>query len=94
MLKYETVIGMEVHVELQTKSKMFCSCPADHFHIDPNTHTCPVCTAQPGALPVINERAMQLTAMTGLALNCEVQPHNVFARKNYVYPDLKKLRLS
>ena len=90
MLKYETVIGMEVHVELQTKSKMFCSCPADHFHIAPNTHTCPVCTAQPGALPVINERAMQLTAMTGLALNCEVQPHNVFARKNYVYPDLPK----
>ncbi len=90
MLKYETVIGMEVHVELQTHSKMFCSCPADHFHIDPNAHTCPVCTAQPGALPVINERAMQLTAMTGLALNCEVQPHNVFARKNYVYPDLPK----
>ncbi len=90
MLKYETVIGMEVHVELQTNSKMFCSCPADHFHIDPNAHTCPVCTAQPGALPVINERAMQLTAMTGLALNCEVQPHNVFARKNYVYPDLPK----
>ena len=90
MLKYETVIGMEVHVELQTDSKMFCSCPADHFHIDPNAHTCPVCTAQPGALPVINERAMQLTAMTGLALNCEVQPHNVFARKNYVYPDLPK----
>ncbi|MEE3232656.1 MAG: Asp-tRNA(Asn)/Glu-tRNA(Gln) amidotransferase subunit GatB [Candidatus Latescibacterota bacterium] len=90
MSTYETVIGMEVHVELQTHSKMFCSCPADHFHKDPNAHTCPVCTAQPGALPIINERAMQLTAMTGLALNCEVQPHNVFARKNYVYPDLPK----
>ncbi len=90
MSTFETIIGMEVHVELQTKSKMFCSCPADHFHVEPNSHTCPVCTAQPGALPVINERAMQLTAMTGLALNCEIQSHNVFARKNYVYPDLPK----
>ncbi|MGY8822972.1 MAG: Asp-tRNA(Asn)/Glu-tRNA(Gln) amidotransferase subunit GatB [Candidatus Latescibacterota bacterium] len=89
-MSYEIVIGMEVHVELQTQSKMFCRCPADHFLVAANTHVCPVCTAQPGALPVINERAMQLTAMTGIALGCQVQPHNVFSRKNYVYPDLPK----
>ncbi len=85
---YETVIGMEVHVELQTASKMFCRCPAHHFQIGANQHICPVCTAQPGALPVINGRAVELTAMTGLALNCQVQPRSVFARKNYTYPDL------
>lgn len=89
-MPYETVIGMEVHVELQTVSKMFCRCSANHFQIDANTHICPVCTSQPGALPVINERAMQLTAMTGMALNCEIKSHNVFARKNYTYPDLPK----
>lgn len=87
---YETVIGMEVHVELQTASKMFCRCPAHHFQIGANQHICPVCTAQPGALPVINGRAVELTAMTGLALNCQVQPRSVFARKNYTYPDLPK----
>ena len=89
-MRYETVIGMEVHVELQTASKMFCSCAADHFQVEANAHICPVCTAQPGALPVINGRAMELTAMTGLALNCQIRPHNLFARKNYVYPDLPK----
>jgi len=89
-LRYETVIGMEVHVELQTASKMFCGCAADHFQVEANTHICPVCTAQPGALPVINGRAMELTAMTGLALHCQIRPHNVFARKNYIYPDLPK----
>ena len=89
-MPYETVIGMEVHVELQTVSKMFCRCSANHFQIDANTHICPVCTSQPGALPVINERAMQLTVMTGMALNCEIKSHNVFARKNYTYPDLPK----
>lgn len=88
--RYETVIGMEVHVELQTASKMFCRCPAHHFQVEANRHICPVCTAQPGALPVINGRAVELTAMTGLALNCQVQPRSVFARKNYVYPDLPK----
>ncbi len=87
---YETVIGMEVHVELHTQSKMFCACPAHHFQIGANEHVCPVCTAQPGALPVINGRALELTAMTGLALHCQVRPHSVFARKNYVYPDLPK----
>ena len=89
-MRYETVIGMEVHVELQTASKMFCRCSADHFQIEANTHICPVCTAQPGALPTINGRAMELTAMTGLALHCQIKSHNVFARKNYAYPDLPK----
>ena len=89
-MRYETVIGMEVHVELQTASKMFCGCAADHFQVRANTHICPVCTSQPGALPVINGRAMELTAMTGMALNCQIKHHNVFARKNYVYPDLPK----
>jgi aspartyl-tRNA(Asn)/glutamyl-tRNA(Gln) amidotransferase subunit B len=84
------VIGMEVHVELQTRSKMFCACPADHFLAPPNAHVCPVCTAQPGALPAINERALELTAMTGMALNCRLEPHSLFARKNYAYPDLPK----
>ena len=89
-MRYETVIGMEVHVELHTASKMFCRCPADHFQIDANQHICPVCTAQPGALPVINGRAVELTVMTGMALQCEIRPHSVFERKNYVYPDLPK----
>ena len=89
-MKYETVIGMEVHVELQTASKLFCACSADHFQVPANQNICPVCTAQPGSLPVINERAVQLTVMTGMALNCEIQPHNLFARKNYTYPDLPK----
>ncbi len=88
--RYETVIGMEVHVELQTASKMFCPCPAEHFQEPPNTHICPVCTSQPGALPVINQRAVELAAMTGLALGAQVQSRSVFARKNYVYPDLPK----
>ena len=89
-MSYEMVIGMEVHVELQTSSKMFCNCPADHFQIPANQHICPVCTSQPGSLPVINERAVELTVMTGMALNCQIQSHNVFARKNYTYPDLPK----
>ncbi len=89
-MNYETVIGMEVHVELHTQSKMFCRCPAHHFQIGANEHVCPVCTAQPGALPVINGRAIELTVMTGMALGCQIRPHSVFARKNYVYPDLPK----
>ena len=89
-MRYETVIGMEVHVELQTASKMFCSCSADHFQVSANQHICPVCTSQPGSLPVINGRAIELTVMTGMALGCQIQPRSVFARKNYVYPDLPK----
>ena len=89
-MSWETIIGMEVHVELGTASKMFCSCSAEHFQVPPNRHVCPVCTAQPGALPVINGRAVELTVMTGLALNCRIRPRSVFARKNYTYPDLPK----
>jgi len=89
-VRYETVIGMETHVELHTASKMFCACSADHFQVPANQHVCPVCTSQPGSLPVINGRAVELTVMTGIALNCQTQPHSVFARKNYVYPDLPK----
>ncbi len=89
-MRYEPIIGMEVHVELNTKSKMFCGCSADIFGASPNTHVCPVCLGMPGVLPVINERAVEYTVMLGLALNCDIQPHNVFARKNYFYPDLPK----
>ncbi len=87
---YEPVIGMEVHVELNTASKMFCGCNAEAFGTPPNSHICPVCLGMPGTLPVINEQAVRYTVMTGLALKCAVQAHNVFARKNYFYPDLPK----
>ncbi len=89
-MKYQPIIGMELHVELNTKSKMFCGCSADFFGVPPNTNVCPVCLGMPGTLPVINERAVEYTVMLGLALNCEIQSHNVFARKNYFYPDLPK----
>jgi aspartyl-tRNA(Asn)/glutamyl-tRNA(Gln) amidotransferase subunit B len=89
-MTYQPIIGMEVHVELNTNSKMFCACSADFFGVPPNTHVCPVCLGMPGALPVINRRAIEYTIMIGLALNCDIQPYNVFARKNYFYPDLPK----
>ncbi len=88
---YEPVIGLEVHAELLTKSKMFCGCAVvDSTQAAPNTFTCPVCTAMPGVLPVINKHAVELAIMTGLALHCEIQTYNIFARKNYFYPDLPK----
>ncbi len=90
MTIYEAIIGMEVHIELKTKSKMFCGCSADFFGAPPNTHTCPVCLSLPGSLPVINQQAVAYTAMTGLALGSQINLHNVFARKNYFYPDLPK----
>lgn len=89
-MKYEAVIGMEVHVQLQTKSKMFCTCDASIFGEPPNSHVCPVCMGMPGSLPVINRRAVEFAIMTGLALNCQVAEYSVFARKNYSYPDLPK----
>ncbi len=89
-MKYQPVIGMEVHVELNTKSKMFCGCSVNIFGAEPNSHVCPVCLGMPGTLPVINRKAVEYTVLLGLALHCDIQPHNVFARKNYFYPDLPK----
>jgi len=87
--KYEPTLGLEVHVELNTNSKMFCSC-ATTFGAEPNTQTCPVCLALPGALPVVNEKAIESTIKIGLALNCSIAPFSRFARKNYFYPDMPK----
>ncbi len=88
-VRYEPVIGLETHVELGTKSKMFCGCAAE-FGAEPNTRTCPVCLGLPGALPVTNEAAVRFAAMIGLALNCEIAEWCRFARKNYFYPDMPK----
>ncbi len=88
-MNYETVIGLETHAQLLTESKMFCSC-STKFGNKPNTNICPVCTGQPGSLPVINKKAIQLAIKTALALNCTINHESVFARKNYFYPDLPK----
>lgn len=89
MTKYITVIGLEVHAELKTKSKAFCSCSTE-FGSAPNTHICPVCLGMPGALPVLNEQVVEFAIRAGLALNCEIKFFNKFDRKNYFYPDLSK----
>ena len=88
---YEGVIGLEVHAELVTQSKMFCGCAVVMSDGEPpNSHVCPICTGMPGMLPVINRRAVEMTMMTGLALHCTIEEFNIFARKNYFYPDLPK----
>ena len=89
MIEYEPVIGMEVHVELQTNSKMFCGCAVE-FGGEPNTRCCPVCLGLPGSLPVVNERAIELMTKAALALNCTIAPQCIFHRKNYYYPDMPK----
>jgi len=90
MVEYEAVIGMEVHAQLLTKSKMFCQDDAQVFGAEPNTHVCPVCLGMPGVLPVANRRAVEHSLMVGLALNCQIAELAVFSRKNYFYPDLPK----
>src|SRR6202142_2438975 len=87
--KYEAVIGLEVHVQLGTRTKIFCSCPTS-FGAPPNTNVCPVCLGLPGALPVLSKDAVELAIKAALALNCTIGPMSRFARKNYFYPDLPK----
>ncbi|HEX5503373.1 MAG TPA: Asp-tRNA(Asn)/Glu-tRNA(Gln) amidotransferase subunit GatB [Thermomicrobiales bacterium] len=89
-MEFETVIGLEVHTQLLTRSKMFCGCSAEYFAALPNTHVCPVCLGLPGVLPVVNKAAVEAAVMTGLAFGCTVPPYNKFDRKNYFYPDLPK----
>jgi aspartyl-tRNA(Asn)/glutamyl-tRNA(Gln) amidotransferase subunit B len=88
-MEYEAVIGLETHVQLKTKSKMWCGC-ANEFGAPPNTHACPVCLGLPGVLPVANEEALKLTTLTGFLLNCTIPPYAKFDRKNYFYPDMPK----
>ena len=88
-MEYEAVIGLEIHVQMDTRTKMFCSCPVE-FGAEPNTNVCPVCLGMPGSLPVINKKAVEFAIRASLALNCTVHTESVFARKNYFYPDLPK----
>jgi len=88
-MDYEIVIGMEIHVEMATKTKLFCNCTTE-FGGDENTHACPICLAMPGTLPVLNEKVLDFAIKAGLALNCDVQQYSKFDRKNYFYPDLPK----
>jgi len=88
-MNYEAVIGLEVHVQISTKSKIFCSC-STNFGAEPNSNVCPVCLGMPGVLPVLNKKALEYAITAGVALNCEIQERSIFARKNYFYPDLPK----
>ncbi|MCW1966989.1 MAG: Asp-tRNA(Asn)/Glu-tRNA(Gln) amidotransferase subunit GatB [Anaerolineae bacterium] len=89
-MEYDVIIGMETHVELDTHSKMFCTCSAQWFGAEPNVHVCPTCAGMPGALPVINRRAVEFSMMLGVALNCSINQHTFWERKSYWYPDLPK----
>ena len=90
MKQYELVIGLEVHCQLGVKTKLFCGCATDGFGQAPNSRVCPVCTAQPGVLPVLNRRAVELAYQAAMALDCRLNAQSIFARKNYFYPDLPK----
>ena len=89
LMSYEPVIGLEIHVQLLTETKMFCGCELE-FGAEPNTHTCPVCLGHPGTLPVANEQAIDYALRIATALGCEIAPRSIFHRKNYFYPDLPK----
>jgi len=88
--KYDVIVGLEIHIQTKTNSKMFCTCPTGYFQKEPNTHVCPVCLGLPGALPVPNKRALELCILMGLATNCDIAPEIHFDRKHYFYPDLPK----
>ena len=88
-MQYSTVCGLEVHTELATKTKIFCSCSTE-FGGEPNTHVCEICSGMPGTLPVLNKKVLEFAVRTGLATNCEITMYNKFDRKNYFYPDLPK----
>src|SRR3954470_7943890 len=89
IVRYEPVIGLEVHVQLATATKIFCGCPTS-FGAPPNTNVCPVCLGMPGALPVLSRHSVELAVKAAIALNCQVRPYSRFARKNYFSPDLPK----
>ena len=88
-MNFETVIGLEIHAELKSKTKIFCSC-STAFGAEPNTNTCPICTGVPGTLPVLNEEVVNLAIKAGTALGCKINKFNKMDRKNYFYPDLPK----
>ena len=88
--RYIPVIGLEIHVQLSTATKIFCPCSTDYIGAEPNTNVCPVCLGLPGSLPVLNKKAVELGVRAGLALSCTIRNHTVFHRKNYFYPDLPK----
>ena len=90
MTRYEMVVGLEVHCQLATKTKLFCGCGTDGFSSPPNSRICPLCTGQPGVLPVLNKRAVELAFQAAMALDCRLNAQSIFARKNYFYPDLPK----